>query len=748
MTDLWAPYNFAPLAPYVFAPRWARAVSQDRPFADGYCGSLTLDIEATAPLVVGGGRETRRQRDGWNCVHPVRGPDGRPFIPGSSLKGMIRNVVEIASFGRFAHFVDDRRMGVRDLTARFYTDLITRPTGKGGHGALVHAGWLYYDERGKNWRIQPADYARVDFSVLQTAGAIAFNDRTTIAQKYTMLENADLLECGFPSQDNFVGNYPHQRGKVQLAYVKATCLVRGKDARGRDDLIRGTVVCTGPISSKHMEFVFHSWDGRKAIDVPRAVYQGFKRIHEERRRDDTSETPWQYWMGRLDRGEVGPGARLGRIVPGIPVFYMSTKTDGGDVKALGLAQMFKIPYDFSVHDMARHTSAGHAPRGNESRPYDLAELLFGTIREDGADNLRGRVSFGHARMTFGSHQEAAHPALVLNSPKPTFYPAYVEQKASTTDRAAGDTVGAYDTYMNKSGGAAPRLRGWKRYLPRPKVEATPQADPRTQKKVALELHALPAGVKFQTRLDVHNLLPEEIGALLYAIELGDDDKRAQRVHGLGLGKAYGFGAVRISVVAVDLTPNKMAKDAGSAASQVNALATFREAWRNTMASFLKEHGEQRDYATHPTIAALLELADTQSKTAKALRSERTPYMPLPNFQNGKKVRRALPSAAAGSTKPGKDAAAPAPNRDNLVFPSFLTVPPRGGAGAIPARAGAGGDRVLATRGKPRFVKIDGRATNVLARNDITAAMAERGDIVEVTDMASGNTLKVSAALFR
>ncbi|HFD17052.1 MAG TPA: hypothetical protein ENJ38_12220, partial [Rhodospirillales bacterium] len=51
-------------------------------------------------------------------VHPFRLPDGRYAIPGSSLKGLIRAVVEIAGFGRM-RMVDDIRPGLRDISGKY-----------------------------------------------------------------------------------------------------------------------------------------------------------------------------------------------------------------------------------------------------------------------------------------------------------------------------------------------------------------------------------------------------------------------------------------------------------------------------------------------------------------------------------------------------------------------------------------------------------------------------------------------------
>lgn len=96
-----ASYNFVPLSSWVHIPEWAAAVSHDLPFEDGLCGELSIEIIAETPILIGSEKAA-----GSGAVHPCRLPDGAYAIPGASLKGMIRNVLEIAAFGRM-RAVDD-----------------------------------------------------------------------------------------------------------------------------------------------------------------------------------------------------------------------------------------------------------------------------------------------------------------------------------------------------------------------------------------------------------------------------------------------------------------------------------------------------------------------------------------------------------------------------------------------------------------------------------------------------------------
>lgn len=94
-----APYNFIPLSDKVVMPFWAKYVSHDIPFENAQSGILKVKITAKSPIYVRNGVSRKvdqkaAERNEFNNI------DGRYFIPGSSLKGMIRNVMEIMSYGR------------------------------------------------------------------------------------------------------------------------------------------------------------------------------------------------------------------------------------------------------------------------------------------------------------------------------------------------------------------------------------------------------------------------------------------------------------------------------------------------------------------------------------------------------------------------------------------------------------------------------------------------------------------------
>lgn len=538
-------YNFVPLSRFILRPDWGAKASQDLPFGNGVSGCLKLTITAHTPILVASDRSRSPNAVGQAMFYRLR--NGKYAIPGSAIRGMIRNVVEIAGFGAMG-MVDDRRLGVRDLTPGakpFYGNELTR---RGSGGAFVsqsRAGWLTLEEVGgrAEWRLTPCDYARVEHSDLEAhRKGFKFNPGKR-PPAHNIYDGWTAAKGSLAAKMN-VGpatNHPHSKGTI-LHYRKA---VFG----GPTD---GTLVFTGaPSGRKHMEFFFFN-RSKDAITVPPPVMRAFQGIHE------TSDDWKEHWLPVVRKGGE------------VPVFWLPD--DAGRPKKLGLAMMFRLAYDLSIGETIDNTNPEH----RNTPLLDLPTLLFGYAspksdkgRGDGeggdpGSGLKGRVSFGLATAV-GNPQPRRYAETVLNTPKPTYYPNYVRQPVAPGDRGRlrGD---GYATYAEQRAATDPELkhpeiRGWKRYPARPvaliphPLPAPPSGASNALKTV---LNPLPAGTVFEGEVRFHNLRPEEFGALLWALTWGGNG--ALR-HALGMGKPFGFGQISIAVDRSgwgdDVVPNRI-----------------------------------------------------------------------------------------------------------------------------------------------------------------------------------------------
>ncbi len=513
MTAISAPYNFVPLPNKVHIPEWSRQVSHDWPFEDGYSGEIHYRLIAESPILVGDKQEKNSATDRPNTeVKPFQLPDGTYAIPGSSLKGVLRSVVEIAGFGRM-RMVDDVRPGLRDISGKYVSDSYT-----GKVRGKVKTGFMRMKARGGGREIVPCSMARLHHRALEEALGISapiFKARLNVHAKYEHWASLCQRKGWNAEQITFDAG---EKGANSL----------GKGAK------RGFPVFTGQISDsttkngKKKDFIFYDPDDNRVIDVPDDVWRDFLAIHGDDQ--DNSDMSWPgHWKQKFRSAEP------------VPVFYLQ---DGGALR-IGLAYMPKLAGDFSTHDIIRHANEQHLQEPGVEQGYDLADLLFGAINSDEQNSaLRGRVSCELARAD-GNPEPEQQPDTILNGPKPSYFPNYLDQDAKDGKLMGRDPQ--YTTYIGATRGKKPVARGFKRYPSRGSEMVGVQqlsSNQVSNKKVQVRLHPLPAGTVFEGRVVFHNLKPEELGALLWVMTWGGDDGLR---HGIGMGKPFGFGQVRFEL---------------------------------------------------------------------------------------------------------------------------------------------------------------------------------------------------------
>lgn len=516
-----SPYNFVPLSKKIFFPQWAELASMDVPFSDGISGTINIRVKACTPIYI---RNTQNKSEDEADIDFYRVTDGGKYaIPGTSFKGMLRNVVEIITFSKIAGSrgkssrVSEHRYAVRDLQNRdVYTSKMTETIAQNAYKSKSHAGWLSEDDEG-NWAITPCDFARVEQEELEEhfgMGDKAIGRRMSSAKKYDRIKPYTKVKFSHDQERE------HKHHRVNLVYKKVTKLSGGdKD---------GIVVLTGQPNDrgasgrKHMEFIFFD-EMREHIAVPKDIKEDFIFIHSELGENRKPNEEWGFWSKKLKEG-----AR-------VPVFFLWDKTEG-DIKSMGLALMFRLPYEFTVLDAVEHTSADHT----DSSRLDMGETMFGRVEDKSA--LRGRVNV-ETLLAEGEPQTMEPVRTVLGMPRPTYYPNYVKQRAGSNDP---EKTGRYKTLMD----ADCEISGWKRYLARKDSFDVKNVPDAPSANVQTVFSPLPAGTQFSGKIHLHNVKPEELGALVWALTWGGN---AKLLHSIGMGKPYGFGSVSVSITGSELS---------------------------------------------------------------------------------------------------------------------------------------------------------------------------------------------------
>jgi CRISPR-associated protein (TIGR03986 family) len=670
-----SPYNFVPLSERVFFPDWGERISQDVPFSDGISGVIDVTVTATTPIYIRGGGEhpegdARLQNAAYTDFFRVT--QGGPYaIPGSSFKGMLRNVVEIASFGKIVGTkgdtgrVVDHRYAIRDLhNGPAYTKHITEDLGKKTYKPKVRAAWLR-EGAGNTWILRLCNMARVEQEDLEKLFALrgkGLGERQSAQDKYALCgmrsSTGELIEVWFTCG----GEQEHTHsGGLRLCYRKATELKKNGEPGKKT---KGVLVLTGqpaprkergctdrngrPCSrGKHMEFLFFDLPSAREFPVPAKVKEEFQFIHSTLGENRQANEEWGFWKPRLEQGEE------------IPVFVLFEE-DGKTIRALGLALMFRLPYKRSIHQAIERTSPSHL----DGTRLDFAEGLFGRVEDK--DGLRGRVSV-EPLLAEGTPQLLQRVVTVLGAPKPTYYPNYLEQPGGETGRLSGET---YKTFMDSDA----KIRGWKRYWVRPDG-SSPNPPQSPTDSVATAFCPLAAGTVFSGRMHLHNVRPQELGAIFWALTWGGEEKLR---HGLGMAKPYGYGSVRVTVTGCDLRwcdPKKgiFAKEPGEAAPKGGISREKLQEWMRPftemMENWFPKEGKRETWSDSPQIRALKAMADPEKARNCDLRYPRLDSKQRVNeFVDCKKECLVLAGPLAAGGRQGGASAAPLGGSRNATAP--------------------------------------------------------------------------------
>lgn len=483
-----APYNFVPLNKEVFYPSWRNQVSHDIPFEDGESGEIDITITAKSPIFIRD-HENKEQF----CQH-----NGEYYIPSSSVKGMVRNVLEIMSFSKMnPNFVDDKTYAVRDLRNQNLYMNHMKPQ-------KIFCGWLI--KEGNNYKIEDCGIpGRISQDKINKNFAKKFKhksnngefnpnkaDTKTAKYKYELLtQNKIELIQNFQHIKNDKGRDVYEFGGTK----QGTLVVTGQ-ASGRKD--------QGKFDAKIYEFVF--FDRKNTLDVSKEVMENFKFAYFDDRKTEPKESPdWKYWKEKLKNGKK------------VPVFFQK---ENNQIKHFGLSYLYKLPYSGSVHDGIYDT--------HFSNELDLSETIFGLANKDNA--LKGRVQFSHFKVAKNSKATQMAPRTEnLGTPRASFFPFYVMQEDGKL----------YSTFMDDEF----VLAGRKRYpIHKNKPDETKiKYEPNSS--IGTSFRPLKEGVIFEGKLRYHNLKKAELGAILSALTFHNTQGT---FHNIGLAKALGYGKIEIT----------------------------------------------------------------------------------------------------------------------------------------------------------------------------------------------------------
>jgi len=487
LTTLTPTYTRAAMSPQFFA-RWAdeiREMMKDDQAREGYAQFFHLD-DAECPV-----------------------------IPGSSLRGMTRALVEIAGYGKVQWVTDEqlifRAVGDPTSLGRYYSRRLLQDDGKKYLTPLVHAGYL--EKRRGHWFVRPS----------QTI------DGTTFARIHV-----DDIPSGLPQWHGCknarriwvrLGRYGYQEIKGGFIHLKYTSVLEAYNSAS-DDLQEAILAYSGRMSSKQREAVTFPPDSAASLI---AINDDLIRVYREQISQEQKKL-----LG--DQGALNPHQ---------PVFYLM---ENNKLIFFGHLMMFRLPYEHSPLDLVPKALCREGDT-------DLAEALFGYVssvyRQKGRS---GRVFFTDARLESAQGgiwwiDDPVTPQ-ILSSPKPTTFQHYLTQQQPDkveSGRRYKDGTPKMELRLDHYASPPPHetvIRGHKLYWHKGPVG---QEDIQESEAVDWSLDTqhtqikpVQPGVTFRFRVYFENLTDVELGALLWTLNLPDGHH-----HKIGMGKPLGLGSVAI-----------------------------------------------------------------------------------------------------------------------------------------------------------------------------------------------------------
>lgn len=507
MPNIKSPFNFVPVSEKVYFPDWSEQISYDVPFSDGISGTIHLHITTHTPTFVRNGHTKEDAEKKYPTYNSFSKIANRYFIPATSIKGEVRNILEILSFSK----MDIDRSSLFAQREWDNTKLYTLKTNQ----SEVRCGWLRRKGNdyeiincGKPYRIS---HKRIDEFIGENVMENLFSERNginlnekkeekdpkTAIFKYELMKKKgiDLTNLSFEIDEEACNSYNTRRVLVSdNGTIEGTIVLTGQPDRWAE---RNNPAITRP-KGKYYEFVFANNEevinGKKAYDVSKETFDHYKFIYQD-------SVEWQRIKVDIETKQ------------GVPVFF---RVEDNKIKDFGMAFLYKLPYEKSPFEVL--------PKAHKIETPDLAQCIFGYTSKN--KSLKGRVQFGHAFSN--DAQSDKDITLTLNTPKASYYPIYIQQEGRN------GIVTRYETYNDG------KLSGWKRYHIRKKTWEKAM----NSEKLDTIIHPVKKGSTFHGSISFHNLRPVELGALLSALTFHGT---SGCYHSIGQGKPYGFGKVTYNI---------------------------------------------------------------------------------------------------------------------------------------------------------------------------------------------------------
>lgn len=483
-----------------------------------------------------------------------------PVLPGSSLRGMLRTLVEIISFGKIEKVSDQQKFFFRAVAADKEDPLSLIYKNK---LKTVKAGYLEY--KSNKWFIRPADETYFENGFIKMKENNIENIKLNLPSLITMEKSnyvPQYLEISFEEDEENINI-----SENLTAYSYRGWLVTS-----------GNMLDSAKTTEAERKKLLSRKEGRKhhyIISLPDHSQPTIE-ISEDAIKDYKNALT-DFQQGQEKQFNNNPrnafSKKYGCLEPGRPIFYFQDNIEK-PIKFFGQSPNFRIPYAFNQEGKVVSAVDFIPKHIGESDKIDLADAIFGFVRrgkdkkealpfnekkEKREQSRAGRIFVSDAHYVTDEEgiwlkdnpNDTITPQ-ILASPKPTTFQHYLVQTTEEKPK-----LKHYGNKPNKD----TVIRGHKLYWHKDDVgtgiqtDASPEEIENKQSQYT-EIKPIKKGVSFKFTIHFENLSDVELGALLWIVTLANHDINALQLLGLdgkekyclslGMGKPLGMGAVTIA----------------------------------------------------------------------------------------------------------------------------------------------------------------------------------------------------------
>ena len=420
-----------------------RALYRDYLLQKGHnSGTIKLEIKTLTPCFIG------MQAQGERFFSPV---DNVPLLPGSSLRGMVKNIFKIVTLGAMRRDEDFN-------DAHLYFRCLMSP------GSTP-------------WNDELCDYYKERMSTLNSEG-----------------KQVKKCKGGFLVRKK--GKYfiyaagSHYEKMEECSYKPRN----GKDSRVCWDFKQQRAYIltgTGFGQGRKTKIFYLSCDWQYEYPVPDKVIREYQ-DDKNRGGVDLLDTKMGNVLYRAEEIRKFTGDRDTDFETLAPCYY--TTDEEGRIDSFGHGRSYRIPYKNTVGDLV--------PSAVQEQQLDLADAIFGRKECWGS-----RVTFDDARLVEGGREMEPQYRVPLMQPNPTSFQLYLHQTKGQYPHHwdAAKEIRGYKLYWHKD-----ITHEWKVSSDEPNTNLTHKIAPLAKDAVfsgAIHFHDL-SDVELGALLQVFNIAPE------------------------------------------------------------------------------------------------------------------------------------------------------------------------------------------------------------------------------------------------